>query len=48
MGLETFQRVLENTATLVNLSGEDGRTVFLAAEEDKCDLLERLSKVGAT
>ncbi|KGO61414.1 hypothetical protein PEX2_084890 [Penicillium expansum] len=48
MGLETFQKVLENTTTLVNLSGEDGRTaVFLAVEEDNRDVLERLSKAGA-
>ncbi|KAJ5431525.1 hypothetical protein N7445_009257 [Penicillium cf. griseofulvum] len=48
MRLETFQKVLENTTTLVNLSGEDGKTaVFLAVEEGNRDVLERLSKVGA-
>lgn len=48
MRQETFQKILENTTTLVNLSGEDGKTaLFLAVEEDKRDVLERLSKVGA-
>lgn len=48
MRQETFQKILENTTTLVNLSGEDDKTaLFLAVEEDKRDVLERLSKVGA-